>query len=158
MLCLGNHPPNSLTNSEHMYKYEEHSRSSVSLMFGRRPISDGRLPQPPVHHRTSVKYIIVYITYIILQTPPVHQRTHLPKRCLILQTVTQMQFIAKIANKPVKKLLCFANTNCKSLPFFYFLTFKKADCPIFALSVGWSVDATVNFFNIYRHKSPLLTQ
>ena len=24
--------------------------------------------------------------------------------------------------------------------------------------VGWSVDVTINFFNIYRHKSPLLTQ
>ena len=55
---------------------------------------------------------------------------------------------------------------CKSLPFFYFLTFKKADCSIFALLVGWlvgrsvgrSVDITINSFNIYRHKSPLLTQ
>ena len=51
---------------------------------------------------------------------------------------------------------------CNSLPFFYFLTFKKADCSIFTLSVGWSVgrsvDVTINFFNIYRHKSPLLTQ
>ena len=39
--------------------------------------------------------------------------------------------------------------NCKSLPFFYFLTFEKADCSIFALSVGWlagwSVDVTINF-------------
>ena len=26
--------------------------------------------------------------------------------------------------------------NCKSLPFFYFLTFEKADCSIFALSVS----------------------
>ena len=26
--------------------------------------------------------------------------------------------------------------NCKSLPFFYFLTFEKADCSIFTLSVG----------------------
>ena len=25
-------------------------------------------------------------------------------------------------------------------------------------SVGWLVDVTINFFNIYRHKSPLLTQ
>ena len=25
-------------------------------------------------------------------------------------------------------------------------------------SVGWSVDVTINFFNIHRHKSPLLTQ
>ena len=51
---------------------------------------------------------------------------------------------------------------CKSLPFFSFLTFEKADCSIFALlvgwSVGWSVDVTINSFNIYRHKSPLLTQ
>ena len=51
---------------------------------------------------------------------------------------------------------------CKSLPFFYCLNFEKADCSIFALlvgrSVGWSVDVTINFFNIYRHKSPLLTQ
>ena len=29
--------------------------------------------------------------------------------------------------------------NCKSLPFFCFLAFKKADCTTFALSVGWSV-------------------
>ena len=53
-------------------------------------------------------------------------------------------------------------TFCKFLPFFYFLTFEKADCSIFTLLVGWSVgrlvDVTINFFNIYRHKSPLLTQ
>ena len=46
--------------------------------------------------------------------------------------------------------------------FFYFLTFEKADCSIFALLVsqlvGWLVDVTINSFNIYRHKSPLLTQ
>ena len=50
----------------------------------------------------------------------------------------------------------------KSLLFFYFLKFEKADCSIFALlvgrSVGRSVDVTINFSNIYRHKSPLLTQ
>ena len=36
---------------------------------------------------------------------------------------------------------CFQNSvdNCKSLPFFYFLTFEKADCSIFALLVGWLV-------------------
>ena len=28
---------------------------------------------------------------------------------------------------------------CKSLPFFYFLTFEKAECSIFALLVGWLV-------------------
>ena len=58
------------------------------------------------------------------------------------------------------------NCFCKSLPFFYFLTFEKADCSIFVLLVvwlvgrlvGWSVDVTINSFNIYRHKSPLLTQ
>ena len=47
----------------------------------------------------------------------------------------------------------------KYLIFFYFLTFEKADCSIFTLSVGRlvgrSVDVTINFFNIYRHKSPL---
>ena len=46
----------------------------------------------------------------------------------------------------------------KSLLFFYFLKFEKADCSIFALLVGRSVDVTIIFFNIYRHKSPLLTQ
>ena len=56
-------------------------------------------------------------------------------------------------------------SNCKSLPFFYFLTFKKADCSIFALlvgrSVGWLVGWSTSpliFLNIYRPKSPLLTQ
>ena len=34
--------------------------------------------------------------------------------------------------------------NCKSLPFFYFLTFEKADCSIFTLlSVGWLVGRLV---------------
>ena len=50
--------------------------------------------------------------------------------------------------------------NCKSLPFFYFLTFEKADCSIFALLVGWLVGRSTSpliLFNIYRHKSPLLT-
>ena len=31
---------------------------------------------------------------------------------------------------------------------FYFLTFEKADCSIFTLSVGWLVDVTINFFNM----------
>ena len=35
-----------------------------------------------------------------------------------------------------------------SSPFFYFLTFEKADCSIFTLSVGWLVDVTINFFNM----------
>ena len=52
--------------------------------------------------------------------------------------------------------------DCKSLFFFYFLTFEKADSTIFALLVGWSVDwlvgVTINLFNIYRYKSPFLTQ
>ena len=81
--------------------------------------------------------------------------------------------IIRIANAVAKHLLFWGSvifklrvSNCKSLPFFYFLTFEKADCSIFALlvgwlvgrSVGWSVDVTINSFNIYRHKSPLLTQ
>ena len=35
-----------------------------------------------------------------------------------------------------------------SVFFFYFLTFEKADCTIFALSlssVGWSIDVAINF-------------
>ena len=43
--------------------------------------------------------------------------------------------------------------NCKSLPFFYFLTFEKADCPIFTLSVGRSVSRSTSpliFFNIWK--------
>ena len=40
---------------------------------------------------------------------------------------------------------------CKSLPFFYFLTFEKGRLlyihPVGRL-VGWSVDVTINFFNI----------
>ena len=83
VFCLGNHHQHPIVdwpnqNIHTTYKctnMKEHSRSSVSLMFGRRPISDGRLPQPPVHHRTPVKYIIIYITYIILQMPPLHHRT-----------------------------------------------------------------------------------
>ena len=57
----------------------------------------------------------------------------------------------------------FKSAYCKSLPFFYCLNFEKADCSIFTLLVGWLVgrlvgrlvDVTINFFNIYRHKSPL---
>ena len=41
--------------------------------------------------------------------------------------------------------------NCKSLPFFYFLTFEKGRLlyihPVGRL-VGWLVDVTINFFNI----------
>ena len=33
----------------------------------------------------------------------------------------------------------FDMSNCKSLPFFYFLTFEKADCSIFARLGGWLV-------------------
>ena len=49
----------------------------------------------------------------------------------------------------------------KSLPFFYFLTFEKGKLPYIhpvGQSVGRLVDVTINFFNIYRHKSPLSTQ
>ena len=46
---------------------------------------------------------------------------------------------------------------CKSLPFFYFLTFEKGRLLYFH-PVGWSVGVIINFFNIYRHKSPLFTQ
>ena len=45
--------------------------------------------------------------------------------------------------------------------FFYFLTFEKADCSTFALLVGQSVGwltSPLFFFNVYRHKSPSLTQ
>ena len=85
---------------------KEHSRSSVSLMFGRRPISDGRLPQPPVHHRTHVKYIIIYIiakaftlSQNTCQSDALYCKlwhrcnwlrklqTNLSKRCCILQTL-----------------------------------------------------------------------
>ena len=53
-------------------------------------------------------------------------------------------------------LYSYFSLYCKSLPFFYFLTFEKADCSIFTLLVGrsvgwfvgWSVDVTINFFNI----------
>ena len=54
--------------------------------------------------------------------------------------------------------------SCKSLPFFYFLIFEKGRLPYIHLvgrSVGWSVGwltSPLIFFNIYRHKSPLLTQ
>ena len=41
---------------------------------------------------------------------------------------------------------------------FYFLTLEESDCSIFALLVGQSVGVTINFFNIYRHTSLLLTQ
>ena len=51
--------------------------------------------------------------------------------------------------------------NCKSLPFFYCLTFEKGRLlyihPV-GQSVGRLVDVTINYFNIQRHKSPILTQ
>ena len=54
-----------------------------------------------------------------------------------------------------KRLLCLIMLNCKSLPFFYFLTFEKGRLlyihPVGWLVgrlVGWSVDVTINFFNI----------
>ena len=34
---------------------------------------------------------------------------------------------------------------CKSLPFFYFLTFEKGRL-LYIHPVGWSVDVTINFF------------
>ena len=41
--------------------------------------------------------------------------------------------------------------------FFYWLTFEKVNCSIFALSVGLLVGITIIFFNICRHTSLLLT-
>ena len=71
--------------------------------------------------------------------------------------------LAKITINRIRSLL----NHCKSLPFFYCLNFEKADCSIFALSVGrpvgwsvgWSDGVTIIFFlNIYGHTSLLLTQ
>ena len=48
--------------------------------------------------------------------------------------------------------------------FFLFSNFRKrqialySPCRLVGRSVGRLVDVTINFFNIYRHKSPLLTQ
>ena len=41
--------------------------------------------------------------------------------------------------------------------FFLFSDFRKGRL-LYICPVGWLVDVTINFFNIYRHKSPLLTQ
>ena len=41
------------------------------------------------------------------------------------------------------QLVITVKLNCKSLPFFYFLTFEKADCSIFVLSVGRSTSPLI---------------
>ena len=41
----------------------------------------------------------------------------------------------------------FYLTNCKSLPFFYFLTFEKGRL-LYIHPVGRLVDVTINFFNM----------
>ena len=57
-----------------------------------------------------------------------------------------LYLISTIADVGVDNVL-----NCKSLPFFYFLTFEKGRLlyihPVGWL-VGWLVDVTINFFNI----------
>ena len=43
---------------------------------------------------------------------------------------------------------------CKSLPFFYCLTFEKGRL-LYIHPVGRLVDVTINFFHISSHKSPI---
>ena len=61
---------------------------------------------------------------------------------------------SSIAHQKAK--LVHHHSYCKSLPFFLFSNIRKGR--LLCRLVGWSVDVTINFFNIYRHKSPLLTQ
>ena len=54
-----------------------------------------------------------------------------------------------------------ANIGCNSITpnlcLFLLSNFRKGILP-FICPVDRSVDVTINFFNVYRHKSPLLTQ
>ena len=53
--------------------------------------------------------------------------------------INQDPRIREIKTKIKSTIPTKLKSNCKSLPFFYFLTFEKADCSILALLVGWSV-------------------
>ena len=58
---------------------------------------------------------------------------------------------AALGSKSGSKPGSSSSSSCNSLPFFYFLTFEKADCSIFALlvgrSVGWLTSPLI--FSIY---------
>ena len=60
-------------------------------------------------------------------------------------------FLLAVQNVFIFAHLHIALLYCKSLPFFYFLTFEKGRLlyihPVGRL-VGWLVDVTINFFNI----------
>ena len=53
--------------------------------------------------------------------------------------INQDPRIRKFKTKIKSTIPTKLKSNCKSMPFFYFLTFEKADGSIFALLVGWSV-------------------
>ena len=61
--------------------------------------------------------------------------------------------IAGIAKAALYKVPGKSSLICKSLPFFYFLTFEMADCSIFALLVGrlvgLSVDVTLTTWSTW---------
>ena len=52
---------------------------------------------------------------------------------------------SKCMNLKQPELSTHEKENCKSLPFFYFITFEKADCSIFALLVGRLVGRSVGW-------------
>ena len=65
--------------------------------------------------------------------------------------INQDPRIRKFKTKIKSTIPTKLKSNCKSMPFFYFLTFEKADCSIFALLVGRSVGRLVG-----RSTSPLI--
>ena len=67
----------------------------------------------------------------------------------LLLRILKLKFGQNIEAEVLKSFLSSIFVqNCKSLPFFYFLTFEKGRLP-YIHPVGWSVAVTLNFFNIY---------
>ena len=63
--------------------------------------------------------------------------------------INQDPRIRKFKTKIKSTIPTKLKSNCKSLPFFYFLTFEKADCSLFALLVGWMVGRRHHYFFQY---------
>ena len=64
------------------------------------------------------------------------------------QTISRNLCLSVVHTFP-PNVSCYHRVYCKSLPFFYFLTFEKGRLPYIhrvGWSVGWSVDVTINFF------------
>ena len=107
---------------------------------------------PTTHYLQDIWINILKIISIILYEDNLFFMKFFPeivRRCTKQVHIYKMPGASLLTNNRIcftRYLLIHTVTSCrycKSLPFFYFLTFEKADCSIFTLSVGWSTSPLI---------------